>query len=73
MATSAEEAYNIAKNLPTPDCVVKAQVLAGGRGKGYFRKNGEKGLEGGVKIVYSPEEARDLAGNKYNCICLADT
>lgn len=33
MATTPEQAYEIAKNLPTPDCVVKAQVLAGGRGK----------------------------------------
>ena len=31
------------------DLVVKAQVLAGGRGKGTF----EGGLKGGVKIVYS--------------------
>ena len=65
MAQTAEEAFKIAKALPTSDCVVKAQVLAGGRGKGYFRKNGEKGLEGGVKIVYSAEEARDLAGKNY--------
>ncbi|XP_072370371.1 succinate--CoA ligase [ADP-forming] subunit beta, mitochondrial-like isoform X2 [Scyliorhinus torazame] len=38
------------------DLVVKAQILAGGRGKGTF----EGGLKGGVKIVYSPEEARDI-------------
>lgn len=31
------------------DLVVKAQVLAGGRGKGTF----EGGLKGGVRIVYS--------------------
>lgn len=34
--------------LGTNDLVVKAQVLAGGRGKGRF----DSGLEGGVKIVY---------------------
>ncbi|MGH0143097.1 UNVERIFIED_CONTAM: hypothetical protein FKN15_029788 [Acipenser sinensis] len=39
------------------DLVVKAQVLAGGRGKGTF----EGGLKGGVKIVFSPEEARDVS------------
>lgn len=61
VASTAEEAFEIAKNLPTPDCVVKAQVLAGGRGKGYFRKNGVDGLQGGVKIVYSPEDARSIA------------
>lgn len=31
------------------DVVIKAQVLAGGRGKGTF----ESGLKGGVKIVFS--------------------
>lgn len=31
------------------DVVVKAQVLAGGRGKGTF----ESGLKGGVKLAYS--------------------
>ena len=29
--------------------VIKAQVLAGGRGKGHF----DNGLKGGVRIVYS--------------------
>ena len=32
----------------TKDVVVKAQVLAGGRGKGHF----DSGLQGGVKIVF---------------------
>ena len=32
----------------TKDVVLKAQVLAGGRGKGHF----ESGLKGGVKIVF---------------------
>jgi len=31
------------------DLVIKAQVLAGGRGKGTF----ETGLKGGVKMTYS--------------------
>lgn len=57
VATSAEEAYSVAKKLGATDLVVKAQVLAGGRGKGSF----EGGLKGGVKIVYSPEEARSIA------------
>ena len=32
----------------TKDVVIKAQVLAGGRGKGHF----DSGLKGGVKIVF---------------------
>jgi succinyl-CoA synthetase beta subunit len=31
------------------DIVIKAQVLAGGRGKGTFTN----GLKGGVRVVYS--------------------
>uniref|UniRef100_A0A8C8DHD5 Succinate--CoA ligase [ADP-forming] subunit beta, mitochondrial n=1 Tax=Oryzias sinensis TaxID=183150 RepID=A0A8C8DHD5_9TELE len=57
VASSAEEAYNVAKQIGTKDLVVKAQVLAGGRGKGTF----EGGLKGGVRIVYSPEEVRDIS------------
>uniref|UniRef100_A0A8C5CNL4 Succinate--CoA ligase [ADP-forming] subunit beta, mitochondrial n=1 Tax=Gadus morhua TaxID=8049 RepID=A0A8C5CNL4_GADMO len=57
VASSSEEAYSVAKQIDSKDLVVKAQVLAGGRGKGTF----EGGLKGGVKIVYSPEEARDIS------------
>uniref|UniRef100_A0A8C5LJC1 Succinate-CoA ligase subunit beta n=1 Tax=Jaculus jaculus TaxID=51337 RepID=A0A8C5LJC1_JACJA len=39
------------------DVVIKAQVLAGGRGKGTF----ESGLKGTVKIVFSPEEAKAIS------------
>jgi len=37
--------------------VIKAQVLAGGRGKGTF----SNGLKGGVRVIYSPTEARMFA------------
>ncbi|XP_033022270.1 succinate--CoA ligase [ADP-forming] subunit beta, mitochondrial-like [Lacerta agilis] len=57
VAKTPEEAYKAAKEIGTEDIVVKAQVLAGGRGKGTF----EGGLKGGVKIVSSPEEAREVA------------
>ncbi|XP_051870202.1 succinate--CoA ligase [ADP-forming] subunit beta, mitochondrial-like [Pristis pectinata] len=56
VASTPEEAYNAAKAIGSRDLVVKAQVLAGGRGKGTF----EGGLKGGVQIVYSPEQARDI-------------
>ena len=44
-------------SLETEDLVIKAQVLAGGRGKGTFTS----GLKGGVKLVFSPEEVKNLA------------
>ena len=37
--------------------VIKAQVLAGGRGKGTFTN----GLKGGVRLIYSPTEAKMFA------------
>lgn len=37
--------------------VIKAQVLAGGRGKGTF----DNGLKGGVRVIYSPTEAKMYA------------
>lgn len=40
------------------DVVVKAQVLTGGRGLGYFKENG---FQGGVHICSSPEDVRRVA------------
>lgn len=57
VASSPDEAFNVATALATPDLVVKAQVLAGGRGLGHF----DNGFKGGVHKVSSPEEARDIA------------
>lgn len=50
VARSPEEAYQAAKELGTEVVVVKAQIHAGGRGKG-----------GGVKLARSADEAKDLA------------
>lgn len=58
VATTKEEAGNVARQLNTKDLMVKAQVLTGGRGKGTFKG----GLKSGVHSVNSPEEAEKLAG-----------
>jgi succinyl-CoA synthetase beta subunit len=50
VAYSVDEAVRAAERLPTEISVVKAQIHAGGRGKG-----------GGVKIARSPEEVRRIA------------
>ncbi len=56
----AEEAAAAAKQLPGPVYVVKAQIHAGGRGKGKF-KEGSAGPQGGVRIAKSIEEAEAFA------------
>merc|ERR1712093_892315 len=57
VATTAAEAEAIAKKIGGDDMVIKAQVLAGGRGKGTF----DNGLKGGVRVIYSPTEAKMFA------------
>uniref|UniRef100_A0A2I3GP40 ATP-grasp domain-containing protein n=1 Tax=Nomascus leucogenys TaxID=61853 RepID=A0A2I3GP40_NOMLE len=57
VAKSPDEAYAIAKKAGSKDVEMKAQVLADGRGKGTF----ESGLKGGVKIVFSLEEAKAVS------------
>jgi succinyl-CoA synthetase beta subunit len=52
LATTPEEAEKAAKALGTQVVVVKAQVHAGGRGKG-----------GGIKVVKSPAEAKQAASD----------
>ncbi|KAF1352223.1 hypothetical protein BDV97DRAFT_397263 [Delphinella strobiligena] len=57
VAHNASEAEQVAKSIAGDDMVIKAQVLAGGRGKGHF----DTGFKGGVRVVYSPQEAKILA------------
>ena len=57
---SAKEAEAAAKELPGPLYVVKAQIHAGGRGKGKF-KEASAGEAGGVRLAKSPSEAAEHA------------
>ena len=65
-ATSVEEAVAGAKQLPGPLYVVKAQIHAGGRGKGKFKELGPD-AKGGVRLAKSLDEvesnAREMLGN----------
>ncbi len=57
---SREEALSAVDKLGGgSDIVVKAQVLAGGRGLGSFKN----GFKGGVHICYDKEKAADIATN----------
>jgi len=63
VASTASEAHQVAKRLvPALELICKAQILAGGRGKGTF-KNGYKG---GVKVCSTPEEIKAAAENMLN-------
>ncbi|MEM6414426.1 MAG: ADP-forming succinate--CoA ligase subunit beta [Pseudomonadota bacterium] len=53
---NADEAEAKAKELPGPLYVVKAQIHAGGRGKGTFKEK-TAGEKGGVRLAKSPSEA----------------
>ena len=60
-ATTAEQARKIAeaikKKNPNAELILKAQIHAGGRGKGTF----VDGFKGGVKICKTPEEVEQYA------------
>lgn len=60
-AFSADEAGKAAEALPGPVWVVKAQIHAGGRGKGRF-KEPEAGDKGGVRLARSVDEVKTFAG-----------
>lgn len=52
-ATTVEQAVEAARQLPGDEVVVKAQVLAGGRGKGHF----DNGFQGGVHLCHGCRRA----------------
>jgi succinyl-CoA synthetase beta subunit len=57
VATTLDEAEQIARELGDIDIVVKAQIHAGGRGKGSFKD----GFKGGVHVRKTPDEVRAVA------------
>jgi succinyl-CoA synthetase beta subunit len=57
-AMSVDEAVDAAKKLPGPLWVVKAQIHAGGRGKGKFKELGDS-AKGGVRLAHSIDEVRE--------------
>ena len=58
VASTAEEAGAAARELGGQGLVVKAQIHAGGRGKGSFKN----GFKGGVHVINTADEAQDIAG-----------
>ena len=75
IATNPEQAYTVAKNLNVTegDLILKAQVHAGGRGKGtWFTDVGtlSSGLKGGVQIIKTPQQVKDLTAKMigYNLV-----
>jgi succinyl-CoA synthetase beta subunit len=65
-ALSVEEAVAAAAKLPGPLWIVKAQIHAGGRGKGKFKELGPD-AKGGVRLDRSAEDVRanaeEMLGN----------
>jgi len=57
VALTLDEAEQIARELGDVDIVVKAQIHAGGRGKGTFKN----GFQGGVHVRKTSKEVREVA------------
>ncbi|QQL45458.1 ADP-forming succinate--CoA ligase subunit beta [Sulfuriroseicoccus oceanibius] len=58
VASTADEALAAAQEIGPDNLVIKAQVHAGGRGKGHFKN----GFQGGVHLCSSPEQVQEIAG-----------
>jgi len=58
VAETAEAAERMSRELNVPEIVMKAQIHAGGRGKGTFRNSGFKG---GVHLSRDPVKIGELA------------
>ncbi len=75
-ALSVEEAVAAAKKLPGPLYVVKAQIHAGGRGKGKFSELPQS-AKGGVRLAKTVEEveanAHEMLGNTLVTIQTGDS
>jgi len=56
VAENADQAEKITQSFPCKEYVIKAQVLAGGRGKGHF----DNGFKGGVHLTTEPEKVPTL-------------
>lgn len=65
VCATPEEVFAVAREMGTPVVVVKSQIHAGGRGKGTIKAvvDGRQStvMEGGVKVVKSPEQAKEIA------------
>src|SRR5215472_3129619 len=57
LAATLDEAEQIARELGDVEIVVKAQIHAGGRGKGIFKN----GFKGGVHVRKTAEDVREVA------------
>src|SRR6202040_957279 len=57
VASTPDEAERVAQEIGDVDLVVEVHVHSGGRGKGEFTN----GLKGGVHVVKSAKEAREVA------------
>ena len=57
IARTPSEAVEAARSLNVSEYVIKAQILAGGRGKGTF----DTGLKGGIKLVENLEEVETVS------------
>lgn len=62
VASTPSEAEEIAISLNTNNLVVKAQIHAGGRGKGTFTD----GFKGGVQLAQTPAEIKQFASKMLN-------
>jgi len=70
LSKSVEQAVEIAETLPQSNCVIKAQIRAGGRSQGHFKNDSQS--RGGIRFVSSPAQAKACSAQMLNNILITD-
>jgi len=70
LSKSVEESVAIAESLPHSNCVVKAQIRAGGRSEGYFKNDSQS--RGGIRFVSSPAQAKASSAQMLNNVLVTN-
>ena len=70
LSKTVEQAVEIAESLPQSNCVVKAQIRAGGRSQGHFKNDSQS--RGGIRFVSSPEQAKASSAQMLNNVLVTN-
>jgi len=70
LSKSVEQAIEIAESLPQSNCVVKAQIRAGGRSEGHFKNDSQS--RSGIRFVSSPAEAKACSSQMLNNVLVTN-
>jgi len=70
LSKSVEESVAIADSLSQANCVVKAQIRAGGRSQGHFKNDSQS--RGGIRFVSNSAQVKASSAQMFNNVLITD-